>query len=75
MLVKAKKTYKEFAEIEYRLCGLFMILNKQEYSLTHLKNALAIDVDSNNILKELFPTVYDDTIVQKTITYFKKLMS
>ncbi|MBA6156963.1 tetratricopeptide repeat protein [Tenacibaculum sp. S7007] len=71
-LIQAKKIYKEFAEVEYRLCGLFMILEKEEYSLTHLKNALAIDYEYHSIVKELYPTVYENERVQKIISNYKK---
>lgn len=72
ILIQAKKIYKEFAEIEYRLCGLFMILEKEDYSLTHLKNALVIDFEYNSIVKELYPTVYENEKVQKIISTYKK---
>ncbi|WP_428740581.1 tetratricopeptide repeat protein [Tenacibaculum sp.] len=72
ILIKAKKIYKEFAEIEYRLCGLFLILGKEEYSLTHLKNALAIDFEYHVIIKELYPSVFENTRVQTIISKYKK---
>ncbi|WP_299007746.1 tetratricopeptide repeat protein [uncultured Tenacibaculum sp.] len=71
-LIKAKKTYKEFAEIEYRLCGLFMILGKKEYSLTHLQNALEIDFEYHTIIKELYPTVFDNEKVQEVVSKYNK---
>lgn len=74
VLIKAKKIYKEFAEVEYRLCGLFMILDKEEYSLTHLKNALAIDYEYHSIIKELYPSVYEKERVQKIILDYKKVI-
>ncbi|MCF2874104.1 MULTISPECIES: tetratricopeptide repeat protein [unclassified Tenacibaculum] len=74
VLIKAKKIYKEFAEVEYRLCGLFMILDKEEYSLTHLKNALAIDYEYHLIIKELYPSVYEKERVQKIISNHKKVI-
>ena len=74
VLIKAKKIYREFAEIEYRLCGLFMILDKEEYSLTHLKNALAIDYEYYLVIKELYPTVFDSKRVQEIISSYKKAL-
>ncbi|KAB1159793.1 tetratricopeptide repeat protein [Tenacibaculum aiptasiae] len=74
VLIKAKKIYKEFAEVEYRLCGLFMILDKEEYSLTHLKNALAIDYEYHSIIKELYPSVYEKERVQEIISNHKKVI-
>ncbi len=72
IVIKAKKIYREFAEIEYRLCGLFMILDKEEYSLTHLKNALAIDYEYHSIIKELYPTVFDNKRIQGILSSYKK---
>jgi len=72
ILVKAKNTYKQFAEIEYRLCGLFMLTSKEKYSLVHLKNALAIDADYRTIIKELYPTVFNNAKVQTIITNYLK---
>lgn len=74
VLIKAKKIYKEFAEIEYRLCGLFMILDKEEFSLTHLKNALAIDYEYNFIIKELYPSVFQNLKVKEIINNFKRVI-
>ena len=74
ILIKAKKIYKEFAEVEYRLCGLFMILDKEDYSLTHLKNALVIDYEYRLIIKELYPTVFENNRVQEIISSYKKAL-
>lgn len=73
-LIKAKRTYNEFAEIEYRLCGLFMILNKADYGLTHLKNGLAIDYDYHIILRDLFPIVFENNEVKEIVASFKKVI-
>ena len=35
-LIKAQKTHKNFAEIEYRFAGLFLALNKQKIGIEHL---------------------------------------
>lgn len=75
ILIKAKKTYREFAEIEYRFFGLFMILNKQEYGLTHLKNGLAIDFEYHLVLKDLYPSVFKTERVQQIIANYKKVMN
>lgn len=72
IIIKAKNTYKEFAEIEYRLCGLFMLTNKENYSFIHLKNGLAIDAGYREIIKELYPTVFENDKVQFIIKSFLK---
>ena len=74
ILIKAKKIYRDFAEIEYRLAGLFIVLNKEKYGFNHLTTALKIDYEYSSILNELFPTVYDSQKVQKLLNDFKKAM-
>ncbi len=75
IMIKAKSIYKEFAEIEYRLCGLFMLTNKEKYSLIHLKNGLAIDAEYREIIKELYPTVFENEKVQAIINDYIKAKS
>ncbi len=57
ILIKAKKTYKEFAELEYRLFGLFMLDKKEDYAYMHLKNALSIDFEGRSVIDDLFPVI------------------
>ena len=71
-LLKAQKKYKNSAEIEYRLAGLFYILNKDKYAFNHLIAGLKIDYDYHTILKELYPIVYENEKVQKLLINFKK---
>ncbi|MFD2566170.1 tetratricopeptide repeat protein [Pseudotenacibaculum haliotis] len=72
VLFRAQKYYKNFAEIEYRLSGLFFVLNKEHYGITHLINGMKIDYDYHSIVQELFPTVYDLPQVQKLLADYKK---
>lgn len=72
ILIKAKRIYRKFAEIEYRLSGLFLKLNKEEYGLGHLKKGLDIDFKSHLIMKKLFPKIYQDQKVKKTINCYYK---
>ena len=71
-MIKAKNMYKDFAEIEYRLCGLFMLTDKEKYSLLHLKNGLAIDADYREVVSELYPTVFENEQVQSIINNYIK---
>ncbi|WP_232771648.1 tetratricopeptide repeat protein [Tenacibaculum sp. Bg11-29] len=75
IVIKAKKNYREFAEIEFRLCGLFIILDKEEYGLTHLKNALAINYEYHLTAKELYPTVFENKRVQEILSSYKKALN
>ena len=72
IMVKAKNTYKVSAEIEFRLSGLFMLANEEKYCLLHLKNGLAIDAEYREIVKELYPTVFENVQVQKVISNYLK---
>ncbi|MGB0880838.1 MAG: tetratricopeptide repeat protein [Polaribacter sp.] len=74
ILLKAEKYHKNFAEIEYRLAGLFFILNEENNGFTHLINGMKIDYDYHTILGELYPTILDNAKVQKLIEDYKKAM-
>ena len=74
VLFKAQKSYKNSAEIEYRLAGLFFVLNKEKYGLNHLIAGIKIDYDYHVILKEIYPTVLDNKKVQKLLRDYKKTM-
>jgi len=74
ILFTSQKIYKDFAEIEYRLAGLFFVLNKENHGIAHLKNGLSIDFEYSSIVKELFPIVFEHPRVQKLLADFKKAM-
>jgi tetratricopeptide (TPR) repeat protein len=74
VLYNAQKTHKNFAEIEYRLAGLFFILNKENHGLDHLIAAMKADYEYHVILNELYPTVFENKKVQKLIVNFKKAL-
>lgn len=69
----AQKKHKNFAEIEYRLAGLFFVLNKENYGLVHLMAAMKIDYDYHIILNEIYPTVFDNEKVQKLLKDHKNM--
>lgn len=71
ILLKARRTYREFAEIEYRLCGIFIVHNKRDYGFQHLSKGLQIDYESHYVIKDLFPAVYRIQEVQSFIEDFK----
>jgi tetratricopeptide (TPR) repeat protein len=72
VLLKAQKNYKNSAEIEYRLAGLFFLLNKEKYALNHLIAGIKIDYDYHVILKEIYPIVLDNKKVKKLLRDYKK---
>ncbi len=72
VLFKAQKIFKDFAEVEYRLSGLFYTLNKKSYGINHLINGMKIDFEYHRVLKELFPAIYEEKNVQKLISDYSK---
>ncbi|WP_298778207.1 tetratricopeptide repeat protein [uncultured Polaribacter sp.] len=74
VLFKAQKTYGNLAEIEYRFTGLFFILNKEKYAISHLINGLKLDYDYHIVLSELYPTVYENSKIQKLLIDYKKAL-
>jgi tetratricopeptide (TPR) repeat protein len=72
VLLRAQKTYKKIAEIEYRLTGLFFVLNKEKYGFHHLISGMKLDYEYHIILKELYPTVFENKKIQKLIANYKK---
>ncbi len=74
-LIKAKKRYKDFAEIEYRLAGLFLLLNSKKLGFYHLARAVEINYRYISIFKKLYPSVYNDKKVQAILISLKKRLS
>lgn len=74
LLLRSQKTYKDFAEVEYRLAGLFFILDNEKNGFHHLVAAMKIDYEYHIILNELFPVVYNNKKVQKLLTNYKKAL-
>ena len=72
VLFKAQKIYKDFAEIEYRLAGLFFILSKKSYGIAHFISGMKIDYDYHCIVEQLFPMIYDLEEIQKLLVNYKK---
>lgn len=74
ILREAQKTYKDFAEIEYRLAGIFFLLNKKKYAFSHLINGLKIDYDYHVILDELYPAFCQHKEIEELLQNFKKAL-
>ena len=69
-LLKAKTLFKNFAEIDYRLACLYFKVKNYKKGTLHLTKALKIDFEYHSIIKEIFPEVYQMTIVQDVIDNF-----
>lgn len=64
---KAKSLYKDFAEIEYRLSGLYFIVEDEAKGLRYLKNALQLDYEYHKVMEDLYPSVYSKSIVKELL--------
>ncbi len=65
VLIKAKELYKDFAEIEYRLGGLYFLTQQKKLGFKLLESAVEIDYDYHTTFKELYPTVFELENVKK----------
>ncbi|WP_238988398.1 tetratricopeptide repeat protein [Aureibaculum marinum] len=59
VLLKAREFYNDFAEIEYRLAGLYILSQQEVLGLELLEKALKLDYDYHYIIKELYPSVFE----------------
>ena len=71
-LLQALAFFPEEAEIEYRLAGIYFVLNDSEKATFHLATALRQNLDKQTILENLFPVIWDRKEVQKFISKFKQ---
>ncbi|MCF6347663.1 MAG: tetratricopeptide repeat protein [Flavobacteriaceae bacterium] len=65
VLLKGKELYKDFAEIEYRLGGLYFLTQQKTIGFKLLKSAVEIDYDYHTTFKELYPSVFELENVKK----------
>ncbi|WP_396192818.1 tetratricopeptide repeat protein [Flavobacterium sp.] len=71
-LLQASESFPEEYEIEYRLAGLYFMLNDVEKGTFHLSNGLRLNFNNHTMLEELFPTVWTIKKVQSLIKKHKK---
>ncbi|WP_159799766.1 tetratricopeptide repeat protein [Flavobacterium sp. MK4S-17] len=71
-LLQACDHYPEEYEIEYRLAGLYFMLNENEKGIFHMSNGLRLNYKNHVLLEEFFPTVWDSKVVQDTLKKHKK---
>jgi tetratricopeptide (TPR) repeat protein len=71
-LLQATEFFPEEYQIEYRLAGLYFMLNEEEKGTFHLSNGLRLNFNNHNLLEELFPTVWTIKKVQSSIKRHKK---
>jgi tetratricopeptide (TPR) repeat protein len=64
---QAIEFYPENAEIEYRLAGLYFLVQENDKGTFHLKNGLKLNVEYAFIIDELFPKVSNKVLVKKLL--------
>lgn len=67
ILNKGSETHVKETEIYYRLVGLHMTLSETDIALHFLQIALSYEPQKNYILKDLFPYVWENELIQRTI--------
>jgi len=72
-LLQASELFPDSFEIEYRLAGLYYMLNKNVKGKFHLSNALRLNIESVTLLETLFPVVWMKKTVQSTISKYKNI--
>jgi tetratricopeptide (TPR) repeat protein len=71
-LLQATEFYPESNEIEYRLAGLYFMIQETTKAKFHLSNALRLNFDNYIILEDLFPVVWTKKSVRNYIDKHKK---
>jgi tetratricopeptide (TPR) repeat protein len=66
-LLQATEYFPEENEVEYRLAGLYFMLQQTDKAKFHLCNALRLNSTNTIVLKELFPVVWARKMVQNYI--------
>ena len=70
-LLQSSEYFPEESEVEYRLAGLYLMLNETEKGIFHLSNGLRQSYKNRKILEDFFPVVWESVIVQECITKYK----
>jgi tetratricopeptide (TPR) repeat protein len=72
-LLQATEYFPEENEIEYRLAGLYFMIQDNRKAKFHLSNALRLNFDNYILIEDLFPVVWAKKMVQNYIAKHKKL--
>ncbi|WP_338378834.1 tetratricopeptide repeat protein [uncultured Flavobacterium sp.] len=70
-LLQGVENHPDNYEIEYRLAGLYYILNQTKKGKFHLVNALQHNYKNHSILENYFPTIWDKKSIQNQIIKFR----
>lgn len=71
-LLQATEYFPEENEIEYRLAGLYFMVQDSTKAKFHLSNGLRLNFDNYILIEELFPMIWEEKTVQNYIAKHKK---
>jgi tetratricopeptide (TPR) repeat protein len=72
ILLEATNLFQDEYEIEYRLAGLYYLINESIKGNFHLQNGLRLNFANRTVLKDYFPVVWDRTEIQQQIAKFEQ---
>lgn len=71
-LLQAAEYFPEENEVEYRLAGLYFMIQDNTKAKFHLSNGLRLKFDNYILIEDLFPVVWTKKMVQNYIDKHKK---
>lgn len=71
-LLQATEYFPEENEIEYRLAGLYFMIQDKTKAKFHLSNGLRLNFDNYILMEELFPMIWEEKTVQNYMAKHKK---
>jgi tetratricopeptide (TPR) repeat protein len=71
-LLQASEYFPEENEIEYRLAGLYFMIQDRTKAKFHLSNGLRLKFDNYILIEDLFPMIWEEKTVQNYIAKHKK---
>jgi tetratricopeptide (TPR) repeat protein len=71
-LLQATDYFPEENEIEYRLAGLYFMIQDATKAKFHLSNGLRLNFDNYIIIEDLFPMIWEEKTVQNYIAKHKR---
>ena len=67
-LLQASEFFPDEYQVEYRLAGMYYMLQQNDKGKFHLTNGLRLNANNRTLLEKLFPVVWDKKIVQNVIS-------
>ncbi len=71
-LLQATEYFPEENEIEYRLAGLYFMIQDKTKAKFHLSNGLRLNFDNYILIEDLFPMIWEEKTVQNYVAKHNK---